>query len=68
MIKKLQFINGFGKQTIILPNKAVASGFLYSNGKYILRGKGEQVTWTVGRMTPFQCSVGDKLPHQEDVK
>lgn len=66
--KKIAIINGFGKQAIILPNKAVASGFLYSNGKYVLRGKGEQVTWTVGRMAPFQCSAGDKLLSQEDVK
>lgn len=66
--KKIAIINGFGKQAIILPNKAVASGFLYSNGKYALRGKEEQATWTVGRMVPFQCSVGDKLNHQEDLK
>lgn len=66
--KKIAIINGFGKQAIILPKKAVASGFLYSNGKYSLHGKGEQATWTVGRMMPFQCSVGDKLNLQEDLK
>lgn len=66
--KKIAIINDFGKQAIILPSKAVASGFLYSNGKYVLRGKGAKATWTVGRMVPFQCSVGNKPPHQEDVK
>ena len=66
--KTIAIINGFGEQAIILPNKAVASGFLYSNGKYALRGKGEHATWIIGRMAPFQCSAGDKPIHQEDVK
>mgnify|MGYP005985317231 CR=1 FL=1 len=65
---KIAIINGFGKHAIILPNKAAASGFLYANGKYTLRGKGDKATWTVGRMAPFQCSVGDKLNLQEDLK
>lgn len=66
--KKIAIINGFGEQAIILPNKTVASGFLYSNGKYVLRGKGEQATWTVGRMADFNCTVGDKFISQEDIK
>lgn len=66
--KKIAIINGFGEQAIILPDKVVTSGFFYSNGKYALRGKGEQATWTVGRMIPFQCSVADKLNLQEDLK
>ncbi|MFT7006593.1 MAG: membrane-bound inhibitor of C-type lysozyme [Cocleimonas sp.] len=66
--KKIAIINSFGNQAIILPNKVAASGFLYSNGKYSLRGKGKQATWTIGRMAPFRCSVGDELIYQEDVK
>ena len=66
--KKIAIINGFGEQAIIIPNVAVASGFLYSNGKYSLRGKGKQASWTVGRMASFQCSVGDKSILQEDIK
>jgi len=66
--KKIVIINGYGEQSIILPNKTVASGFLYSNGKYTLRGKGDKATWTVGRMASFQCSVGDKLPPNKDIK
>jgi membrane-bound inhibitor of C-type lysozyme len=61
-------INGFGQQPIILPNKVVASGFLYSNGKYSLRGRGKQATWTIGRMAPLRCSIGDKLIYQEETK
>jgi membrane-bound inhibitor of C-type lysozyme len=66
--KKIAIINGIGKQAIIIPNVAVASGFLYSNGKYSLRGKGKQAIWTIGRMAPFRCSVGDELIYQEAVK
>ncbi|NQY89254.1 MAG: MliC family protein [Colwellia sp.] len=66
--QSIVIINGFGKKAIILPNKAIASGFLFSNGKYTLRGKGEKITWTVGRMAPFQCSVNDKLTLKENVK
>jgi membrane-bound inhibitor of C-type lysozyme len=66
--KSTAIIDGFGKQAIILPNKTVASGFLYSNGKYTLSGKGDHATWTVGRMVPFQCSIGDKLNLQKDLK
>jgi membrane-bound inhibitor of C-type lysozyme len=66
--QNLAIINGVGKQSIILPSKAVTSGFLYTNGKYMLRGKGQQVTWTVGRMTPYQCSIVDKVLVQNDEK
>jgi len=62
--KKIAIINGFAEQAIILPSKAVATGFLFSNGKYTLRGESDKVTWTVGRMTPFQCLIGNKLPSQ----
>jgi len=66
--KNIAIINDYGKQAIILPNKEVTSGFLYSNGKYTLRGDGNQATWTVGRMAPFQCSIGDKFIHQDNIK
>ena len=66
--KTIAIINGFGNQGIILPQKHVASGFLYSNGKYTLRGKGEQAAWTVGRMADFHCTLGDKFISQKDTK
>ena len=66
--KKIAIINGFSNQAIILPSKSTASGFLYSNGIYTFHGKGKEATWTVGRMMPFQCSVGDKLSLQQDLK
>ena len=66
--KNIAIINGFGSKAIILPNKTVASGFLYTNGKYSLSGKGKQATWSVGRMAPFNCFMGDKPIYQEDLK
>lgn len=66
--KTIAIINGFGKQGIILPQKSVTSGFLYSNGKYTLRGKNEQATWTVGRMADFHCTLGDEFISQKDTK
>lgn len=66
--KNIAIINGYGNQRIILPIKTVASGFLYTNGKYTLRGKADQVTWTVGRMMPYQCSQNDNFHPKRDVK
>ena len=66
--ENIAIINGFGKQAIILASKDVASGFLYSNGKYTLRGKDNKATWTVGRMADFHCTIGDKFISQEDTK
>ena len=59
--KNIAIINGFGEQAIILANQETDSGFLYSNGRYSLRGKGMQASWTVGRMSAFQCSMNNKL-------
>jgi membrane-bound inhibitor of C-type lysozyme len=38
-----------------LPSQATGSGFIYSNGRYELRGKGEEATWSVGRMASEHC-------------
>lgn len=44
-----------GKEVVTLPAEDVASGFEYSNGRYSLRGKGNEAIWTVGKMTAEQC-------------
>lgn len=62
----IAIINGYSDKAIMLPKRIVTSGFLYSNGKYALRAKGEQVTWTVGRMAPFYCSIGEKSILKKD--
>ncbi|MES2636738.1 MAG: MliC family protein, partial [Pseudomonadota bacterium] len=33
---------------ITLPAQTTASGFMYSNGKYTFRGKGDEAMWSVG--------------------
>lgn len=38
-----------------LPAQKAASGFMYSNGQYTLRGKGNEATWAVGRMLAEYC-------------
>jgi membrane-bound inhibitor of C-type lysozyme len=42
-------------QTVTLPQRRSGSGYWYSSGRYELRGKGKEATWTVGRRTPTSC-------------
>jgi membrane-bound inhibitor of C-type lysozyme len=42
---------------ITLPVQKVASGFMYSNGKYTFRGKGDEAMWSVGRMAAERCEI-----------
>ena len=42
--------------TILLTREAAASGFIYTNDKYTLRGKGKIAKWTVGRKIPINCT------------
>tara|TARA_B110000908_G_C10260359_1_gene458758 strand:- start:3981 stop:4364 length:384 start_codon:yes stop_codon:yes gene_type:complete len=63
--KDIAIINSQGNQPIILAAKQVASGFLYTNGKYTLRGKGNDVQWTIGRMMPIKCTVVNNQSKQK---
>jgi len=58
-------INTPNTQPITLAAKKVDSGFLYSNGKYTLRGKGSDVQWTIGRMMPIKCTATDQRPRKK---
>jgi membrane-bound inhibitor of C-type lysozyme len=40
---------------LILPQQRSGSGFAYGNATHTLRGKGEDLTYTIGRMVPLQC-------------
>jgi membrane-bound inhibitor of C-type lysozyme len=42
---------------VSLPQQVSGSGFWYSNGRYELRGKGEEAQFAIGRMTPVNCKV-----------
>jgi membrane-bound inhibitor of C-type lysozyme len=45
-------------ESIELPQQASGSGFIYSNGRTTLRGKGEELMLEVGRMAPVRCREG----------
>jgi membrane-bound inhibitor of C-type lysozyme len=42
---------------VSLPQQVSGSGFWYSNGRYELRGKGEEAQFAIGRMAPVNCKV-----------
>jgi membrane-bound inhibitor of C-type lysozyme len=44
-----------GGKTITLRQAMAADGFRYSKGKYSLRGRGDDATWTTGRGKPLGC-------------
>lgn len=46
-----------GQDSITLPIAISGSGYYYTNGKYGLRGKGDEATWEVGRMAPINCTA-----------
>lgn len=51
---------------ISLPQQQAASGFWYSNGRYELRGKGEEVQFAIGRMAPVTCRNAGEVTGQFD--
>ena len=42
-------------KALLLPAKPAASGFLYETPQHSLRGKGDEVTFTMGRRMPMHC-------------
>ena len=44
-----------GGKTVTLRQAMTADGFRYSKGKYSLRGRGSDATWTTGRGRPLGC-------------
>lgn len=51
---------------ISLPQQQAASGFWYSNGRYELRGKGEELQFAIGRMAPVTCRNAGEVTGQFD--
>ncbi|QEE47498.1 lysozyme inhibitor [Rhizobium sp. WL3] len=49
-----------------LPQQPAASGFWYSNGRYELRGKGEELQFAIGRMAPVTCRNAGEVTGQFD--
>jgi membrane-bound inhibitor of C-type lysozyme len=48
-------VNIGDNQTLTLIQEVSGSGFKYTNGRYTLRGKGNEAIWTVGRMADEHC-------------
>ncbi|MEJ8571152.1 MliC family protein [Microbaculum marinum] len=48
-----------GEEPQTLPIAMSGSGYYYTNGKYGLRGKGEEAMWEVGRMAPIDCKQAE---------
>jgi membrane-bound inhibitor of C-type lysozyme len=42
---------------VTLPIQKAASGFMYSNGRYALRGKNDEAMWSVGKMAAEHCVI-----------
>lgn len=51
---------------ISLPQQQAASGFWYSDGRYELRGKGEELQFAIGRMAPVTCRNAGEVTGQFD--
>ena len=51
---------------VALPQQPAASGFWYSNGRYELRGKGEELQFAIGRMAPVTCRNAGEVTGQFD--
>ena len=42
-----------------LPVQKIASGFMFSNGKYTFSGKDNKASWAVGKMLAEQCEINN---------
>ena len=40
---------------IVIPQRPSGSGIWYESPTHSLRGQGDQMTYTIGRMVPIQC-------------
>lgn len=48
-----------GQQAMTLPASPAGSGFLYKDVRHALRGKADEVTWTIEGSSPVSCRVVD---------
>lgn len=47
---------------IVMQRKESASGFWYESPTHSLRGKGDEATYTIGRMAPMSCTANLRQP------
>ena len=51
-------VEGGDGQTVIMQQRESGSGFWYESATHSLRGKGNEATYTIGRMVPLTCKTG----------
>lgn len=42
---------------VTMPQRETGSGFWYQSATHSIRGKGDELTYTIGRMAPMNCRV-----------
>jgi hypothetical protein len=42
---------------IVMQQRPAGSGFWYESGTHSIRGKGDEITYTIGRMVPMTCTA-----------
>jgi membrane-bound inhibitor of C-type lysozyme len=47
---------------IVMQQRVSGSGFWYESGTHSIRGKGEEITYTIGRMAPMTCTAMRPTP------
>lgn len=55
-------IVGSGGEKSVLHQRRTASGFWYVSPTHSIRGKGDVITYAVGRMVPMTCTALGPMP------
>lgn len=55
-------IIGSGGERIVMQQRPSGSGFWYQSPTHSIRGKGDMITYTVGRMVPMTCTALQPMP------
>jgi len=48
-----------GEQPIVLQRRPSGSGLWYESPTHTIRSRGDEIVYTIGRMTPMVCRTGD---------
>ncbi len=52
-----RIVDADGGEELTLPRRPAGSGFLYETARHSIRGKGDEIVYTVGRMAPMRCKA-----------
>lgn len=48
-----------GEEPIVLQRRPSGSGLWYESPTHTIRSRGDEIVYTIGRMTPMVCRTGD---------